>query len=103
MNRIHALLITLIVGAAVAVGGVALSRSGADSAAAQPQTVLNDPVIAQRAKALDALETELDKKLVTPLPPPALKVRTVRAQAPSVAAPRHDDDEAQEYEDGDDD
>lgn len=102
MNRIHALLIALIVGAAVAVGGVALSRSGADSAAAQPQTVLNDPVIAQRAKALDALETELDKKLATPLPPPALKLRTVRVQAPPVAAPRHDDD-AREHEEGDDD
>lgn len=106
MNRIHALLITLVVAAGVTVGGVALSRSGADAATPPAtQTVLDDPAITQRSAALDALEADLNKKLATPAPAP--RVRTVRVQAPPVAAPRHDDyegdDDSWEHEEGDDD
>ena len=102
MNRIHALTITLIVAIAVAVGGTAMSRSGASGAApaatatSAAMTNANDQelnrAIAKRAKALDALEASLNGQLAAAAPTPAPSVQTVRVQAPPVVVTRHRSD-----------
>jgi hypothetical protein len=103
MNRIHAAVITLIVGGAVAVGGVALSRSGADAAPQAPsQTTVSDQALAQRTAGLDALETSLDKQETTPSPAATPRTITMPATAPGTLSQSddHDDNDHSGNDDG---
>lgn len=94
MNRIHALVVTAIVGGAVAVGGVAFSRSGADRAPNPPAapTSAGDQTRAERIAEPDALETSRDTAPVRPHVA-APTTMTVPAKPPGTLSQRDADDD----------
>ena len=105
MHRIHITLIALLVGAAVVLGGLTLTRSrGAATPAAPIAPTMSLDDLAQQTARLDALEADLERRLAAAPKARAAgpSVRYVRS-APAASTPRHDDDEGDdEHEGGDD-
>lgn len=107
--RKHALILSLALGLALAVGGYALTKtSGIASAGAPPAaaaaTGVSAKTLAAKNAQLDALSRSLDKKLAEaekPVETPAPRIvrRYVRPPAAVVTVSRHHgDDDAYEHE-----
>jgi hypothetical protein len=99
VNKIHTTAIATAVGLSVVLGGVALSRSGGDEAAA-PKPV---PVgaLSARAAQLDDLEATLDRQLAEAPKPPAPVTTFVTPTPVPDAAPSYRDGDDDEYESDD--
>lgn len=104
MRRLHAITLSLLIGAVVATGAVALTRGSAGPDAPAP-AVADDAEIARRIKELDAAERQIREQLASvPKPPPvpasppraaaapAARPAVIVQQAPAAQAPRGDDD-----------
>jgi hypothetical protein len=80
MKRTHVIAISLMLGAAVLVGGIAATRTAHLGATAQPRPTITNAAIARRMRRLDRVEAALRRALARK--PPAV---TAAAAAPQRA------------------
>jgi hypothetical protein len=99
VKRVHVAAIAIVVGLAVVLGGVALSRSSGGEAAAVTQVPVG--TLSARAAQLDRLESSLKRQLAEAPKPADARVitRYVRPAPRHVVVSRHHGDDDHEYDD----